>query len=159
MQGMRRQGLTFNEENPGSILLQENASFYRIMVCGRGGGMSKYYIMGFTQNEVAQGLVIKQLNDFNEIMANNFKDAESRVRQGIRMEKIQLICYSINTIWIIDGKYNDDKYRKYLELVFANENLKNALEQQGIYYNYIESIEEKDLPSKKSLILSVQYFI
>jgi hypothetical protein len=115
--------------------------------------------MGFTQNEVAQGLVIKQLNDFNEIMANNFKDAESRVRQGIRMEKIQLICYSINTIWIIDGKYNDDKYRKYLELVFVNENLKNALEQQGIYYNYIESIEEKDLPSKKSLILSVQYFI
>ena len=98
---MRRQGLTFNEENPGSILLQENASFYRIMVCGRGGGMSKYYIMGFTQNEVAQGLVIKQLNDFNEIMANNFKDAESRVRQGIRMEKIQLICYSINTIWIM----------------------------------------------------------
>jgi hypothetical protein len=120
---------------------------------------NEYYIMGFTQNEVAQGLVIKQLNDFNEIMANNFKDAESRVRQGIRMEKIQLICYSINTIWIIDGKYNDDKYRKYLELVFVNENLKNALEQQGIYYNYIESIEEKDLPSKKSLILSVQYFI
>ena len=121
--------------------------------------MSKYYIMGFTQNEVAQGLVIKQLNDFNEIMANNFKDAESRVRQGIRMEKIQLICYSINTIWIIDGKYNDDKYRKYLELVFVNENLKYALEQQGIYYNYIESIEEKDLPSKIADIKCTIFYI
>lgn len=123
------------------------------------GKVDKYYVIGFTEDEVADGELLRLTNYFVEITSKNLIDVSKKAYLGIQLKKIELKAFALSRYLSIDKEYYDKKYGEYFDVVFINNNLKTVLERNGIFYNYIETIDENNLPKDLAILLKHSYYL
>jgi len=114
--------------------------------------MKRYYIYALTLDEVADGEVLKFLSFIGVLLWQNAVFTVELANRGIRLRKDTLLIYSISSLISND--------RDYFTIIFINEELRKALEDNHIQIpgEYLECISEEKLPKGLRLSMRQSYF-
>lgn len=120
--------------------------------------MEKYYIVGYTVEEIALGYELRFMNVCSEVFSKNMTEAQELAIAHIPFREYPIIAYSLPHSRTSEIFMQKHELAEYYQYDFINETLKNALEEYGYSYNYIGEITEEELPDTKVLLVKLAFY-
>lgn len=117
--------------------------------------MSKYYIIGYTESEVASGSILRLMSIFNKVTTDNVNKAIIAVNQQIKLEKFEVEAWLLSMAHI--EEFNKD-YSEYFDLVFIEEKLYNLMVKYDYGFKILDVINSEELPKNLALLLRTYCF-